>query len=88
MKKFYIFFSLSITLLLALSAGAQKPVKDLKPTVIVISIDGFRADYFEKFQPPTIKQARAGWCAGEMDDSIVSDQDFSESLHYRDRALS
>lgn len=40
---------------------AQKPIRDLKPTVILISIDGFRYDYFEKFQPPTInKLARDG----------------------------
>ena len=32
----------------------QKPVNDLKRTVILISIDGFRADYFEKYSPPTL----------------------------------
>ena len=42
-------------------AAAQKPVKDLKPTVILISIDGFRYDYFEKFGPKTLnKLARDG----------------------------
>jgi len=53
--------SLSITLLVAAPAGAQQPVKDLKPTVILISIDGFRSDYFEKFQPPVLNRlAREG----------------------------
>lgn len=44
----------------------QKPVKDLKPTVILISLDGFRADYLEKFAPPTLNKlakrgVRARW---------------------------
>ena len=40
---------------------AQKPIKDLKPTVILISLDGFRADYLEKFKPPTLNElARTG----------------------------
>jgi len=51
---------------LALSAIAQKPVKDLKPTVILLSLDGFRADYLEKFQPKNINYlakhgVRAKW---------------------------
>lgn len=33
---------------------AQQPIKDLKPTVILISMDGFRYDYIDKFAPPTI----------------------------------
>lgn len=60
-KQFYIFIFLSIQLLINAPAEARKPVKDLKPTVILISIDGFRYDYFEKFQPPTLnKLAREG----------------------------
>jgi predicted AlkP superfamily pyrophosphatase or phosphodiesterase len=40
---------------------AQQPVRDLKPTVILISLDGFRYDYLEKFNPPTLnKLAREG----------------------------
>lgn len=40
---------------------SQKPIKDLKPTVILISLDGFRWDYLEKFKPPTLnKLAREG----------------------------
>jgi predicted AlkP superfamily pyrophosphatase or phosphodiesterase len=45
---------------------AQKPIKDLKPTVILIAVDGFRYDYPEKFNPPTINRlaengVRAKW---------------------------
>jgi predicted AlkP superfamily pyrophosphatase or phosphodiesterase len=43
------------------SISAQGRIKDLKPTVILISLDGFRADYFEIHQPPTLNAlARAG----------------------------
>ncbi len=45
---------------------AQKSVKDLKPTVILISLDGFRWDYLEKYQPPMLNKlakdgVRAKW---------------------------
>src|SRR6186997_1094111 len=45
---------------------SQKPVTDLKPTVILISLDGFRWDYLEKFNPPTLNKlakegVRAKW---------------------------
>lgn len=40
---------------------AQRPIKDLKPTVILISLDGFRYDYVDKFSPPTLRRlAREG----------------------------
>jgi predicted AlkP superfamily pyrophosphatase or phosphodiesterase len=47
-------------------ALAQQPVKDLKPTVILISLDGFRYDYLDKFKPPTLNRlakegVRAKW---------------------------
>jgi Uncharacterized proteins of the AP superfamily len=53
-------------LALCFVATAQKPIKDLEPTVILIAIDGFRADYFEKHQPETINSlakngVRAQW---------------------------
>jgi predicted AlkP superfamily pyrophosphatase or phosphodiesterase len=43
-----------------------KPIKDLKPTVILISLDGFRYDYLDKFQPKTLSAlakngVRAKW---------------------------
>lgn len=45
----------------ATPAISQNKPKDLKPTVILVSIDGFRYDYFEKFQPPELnKIAREG----------------------------
>jgi predicted AlkP superfamily pyrophosphatase or phosphodiesterase len=45
---------------------AQQPIKDLKPTVILISMDGFRYDYIDKFAPPTLQRlakdgVRAKW---------------------------
>jgi len=45
---------------------AQKPIKDLKPTVILISLDGFRYDYLEKYRPTVLnelakKGVRAKW---------------------------
>ncbi|MGI9056741.1 MAG: ectonucleotide pyrophosphatase/phosphodiesterase, partial [Pyrinomonadaceae bacterium] len=44
----------------------QKTIKDLKPTVILISLDGFRYDYLDKFKPETLNQlakegVRAKW---------------------------
>src|SRR5688500_14731720 len=43
------------------SAVGQKAIDDLKPTVILISLDGYRYDYLDKFQPPTLnKLAREG----------------------------
>ena len=46
--------------------ATRKPIKDLKPTVILISIDGFRPDYLEKYSAPTLKMladrgVRAKW---------------------------
>lgn len=45
---------------------AQKPIKDLKPTVILISLDGFRYDYIDKYKPKNLNQlakngVRADW---------------------------
>lgn len=40
---------------IGLSACVQfGSIKDLRPTVILISLDGFRYDYIEKFQPPNL----------------------------------
>ena len=42
-------------------AFAQRRIRDLKPTVILISLDGFRSDYVDKYGPPTLKSlARTG----------------------------
>ena len=45
---------------------AQKPIKDLESTVILISLDGFRYDYLDKFKPETLTKlakngVRAKW---------------------------
>ncbi len=45
---------------------AQQPIKDIKPTVILISLDGFRYDYLDKYSPPTLNAlakdgVRAKW---------------------------
>lgn len=55
-----------ITFCLAFSAAAQNRIKDLRPTVILISLDGFRYDYLDKFRPPTLTRlakdgVRAKW---------------------------
>jgi predicted AlkP superfamily pyrophosphatase or phosphodiesterase len=58
-----------ILLIFALAAysGAQvKPVRDLKPTVILISLDGFRYDYLDRYKPRILNRlasegVRAKW---------------------------
>jgi predicted AlkP superfamily pyrophosphatase or phosphodiesterase len=50
-----------LTQLSATTQVARRPIKDLKPTIILISIDGFRADYLDKYPAPTLsKLARQG----------------------------
>ncbi|QYO68213.1 ectonucleotide pyrophosphatase/phosphodiesterase [Leptolyngbya sp. 7M] len=56
----------SILLVLSLAVSAQREIDDLKPTVLLISIDGFRADYFEIHKPFTLNElarngVRAKW---------------------------
>ncbi len=55
-------FLLFLPILFSLNNGssAQKPIKDLKPTIILVSLDGFRWDYLEKYKPPTIAKIAAG----------------------------
>jgi predicted AlkP superfamily pyrophosphatase or phosphodiesterase len=44
-----------VALIVGLSACApSKSIKDLRPTVILISLDGFRYDYLEKYHPPNL----------------------------------
>jgi predicted AlkP superfamily pyrophosphatase or phosphodiesterase len=64
--KIYFRLALFVLLFSLFPAFAQKPVKDLKPTVILISLDGFRWDYLDKFNPPTLNKlakegVRARW---------------------------
>ncbi|HXG84831.1 MAG TPA: ectonucleotide pyrophosphatase/phosphodiesterase [Pyrinomonadaceae bacterium] len=45
---------------------AQKPIRDLKPTIILISLDGFHPRYLDNFKPPVLnelakKGVRAKW---------------------------
>jgi predicted AlkP superfamily pyrophosphatase or phosphodiesterase len=52
-----------VCLLLAvnLSVYAQaKPIRDLQPTVILISLDGFRSDYLNLYRPPNLNALAAG----------------------------
>ena len=62
-KHFTVLFLLVVFFLPTL---AQKPIKDLKPTVILIALDGFRADYLDKYQSKTLNElakngVRAKW---------------------------
>lgn len=68
---------LLLVLLLAVveaSVLAQtKPIKDLQPTLLLISIDGFRYDYLKKYAPPNLNQlARDGVQARWMIPSFPS----------------
>jgi predicted AlkP superfamily pyrophosphatase or phosphodiesterase len=58
--------ALLLTLRLAAAQDRSGPNKDLKPTVILISIDGFHPDYLDRYPAPTLstlaKQGvRARW---------------------------
>src|SRR6266404_5833669 len=49
-----------LLLALNLSILAQaKPIKDLQPTVILISLDGFRYDYLDQYQPANLNSLAA-----------------------------
>jgi predicted AlkP superfamily pyrophosphatase or phosphodiesterase len=66
LTRFFGFPALILFLAFAFSVRGQKPIKDLKPTVILISLDGFRADYLDKFKPKVLnrlakKGVRAKW---------------------------
>ncbi len=61
-------------LLATVAAAAQpKPISDLRPTVILISLDGFRYDYLQKDRPPHLNAlARSGVRARWMVPSFPS----------------
>ena len=65
-----------VLLLLAVifSGNAQvKSITDLRPTVILVSLDGFRYDYLEKYRPPVLNElARTGVRAKWMTPSFPS----------------
>ncbi len=59
-------FIFLIVFIFCQSVFAQKPIRDLQPTVILISLDGFRADYIDKYKPKVLnelakKGVRAKW---------------------------
>lgn len=61
-----LFLLIAVLFALCLPNAAATPIKDLKPTVILISLDGFRYDYVDKFNTPTLKSlarngVRAKW---------------------------
>lgn len=45
--------------LITAASFAQKRVDDLRPTVILISIDGMRADYLDRYKPPALSRMAA-----------------------------
>lgn len=64
--EFKIFILALIFAVSVLFTSGQKPVRDLKPTVILISLDGFHPDYLTKFSAPNLnalarKGVRAEW---------------------------
>ncbi len=63
---------LPLLLIFAAAASAQgpapRPIADLKPTVILISIDGFRYDYLEKYSAPNLRRLAA---TGVRADALV-----------------
>ncbi len=56
--------------------------------VILISIDGFRADYLDRGLTPTLASLAADGVRADAMKPSFPDADVSESLHARDRALS
>jgi predicted AlkP superfamily pyrophosphatase or phosphodiesterase len=65
----------ALLLLAAVSSvlSQVKPITDLRPTVILVSLDGFRYDYLEKYKPTNLNQlARAGVRAKWMVPSFPS----------------
>ena len=49
-----------VILLLSLNVTAQRKIDDLRPTVILISLDGFRWDYLDKYSPPMLNSLAKG----------------------------
>lgn len=66
-RKLNVVYAFLILLALHLSVSAQvKPIRDLQPTVVLISLDGFHPDYLEKYDPPVLNKlakegVRAKW---------------------------
>ena len=65
MKRYFLVLFVLVTSF-SVNAVGQAPIKDLKPTVILVSLDGFRYDYLDKYAPPTLQKlakegVRAKW---------------------------
>jgi predicted AlkP superfamily pyrophosphatase or phosphodiesterase len=52
--------------------GAQAPVSDLKPTVILVSFDGWRWDYAQKYSAPTVTRLIKRGVSGPLIPSFPS----------------
>jgi predicted AlkP superfamily pyrophosphatase or phosphodiesterase len=60
MRKLFSPLWLATAVLVVVASGfAQAIVKDLKPTVILISLDGFRYDYLDMYKPKVLSQLAA-----------------------------
>ncbi len=64
--KRYLFVCLLIFSASTLIFAQIKPIKDIKPTVLLLSLDGFRYDYLDKYQPKNLNKlakdgVRAKW---------------------------
>jgi predicted AlkP superfamily pyrophosphatase or phosphodiesterase len=60
-----VLLSCLLAALLASAAEAPRPIKHLKPTVILVSLDGFRYDYWDKAEAPNLKRLIAGGVRAE-----------------------
>ena len=54
------------------AGGAQAPASDLKPTVILISLDGWRWDYAQKYPAPTLTRLMKQGVSGALIPSFPS----------------
>lgn len=64
MKRSLVLFLAIVVLLVPVAA--QQKIKDLKPTIILVSLDGFRYDYLDKYEAPNLdalaeKGVKASW---------------------------
>jgi predicted AlkP superfamily pyrophosphatase or phosphodiesterase len=72
LRRTFVLACLFLALHLPVQAQA-KPINDLQPTLILISLDGFRYDYLNLYQPPSLKSlARGGIRARWMVPSFPS----------------
>ena len=63
LRRFIFIFALAF---IAATLAFSQKAADLRPTVILISLDGFRYDYLDKYSPPVLNSlakngVRAKW---------------------------